>query len=160
MSRYRGLLILTAVAAAAAWANSAQAQGYGGGYGGWGGFYGFNAGAGPYNLYDNERVVPHFALYPPVYYSVPIPRTYGWSPFAYPPGMMTPEVATPQPLEIENPQVPQKTSTTTANRTARAPLVIDNPFVVRAVPGGNRPADSGPAVTDRDASTQLSSTRD
>ncbi len=91
MSRcFPGLLILTVAATAAAWTNSAQAQGFGG-YGGYSAFYGFNGGAGPYNLYDNERVVPHFALYPPVYYSAPVPRSYGWSPFAYPPGMMTPE---------------------------------------------------------------------
>ncbi len=104
---FRGLLILSALAIASAWTHSAQAQGYGG-YGGW--YGGFNAGAGPYNLYDNERVVPHFALYPPVYYSLPVPRTYGWSPFAYPPGMMTPEVAPPAPAEMQNPHVPKKTS--------------------------------------------------
>jgi hypothetical protein len=86
-------------------------------------------------LLDN---VPYFALHPPVYYSYPVPRTYGYSPFAYPPGVMTPELAAPpQPVTIINPYVPkaeQKASIETTDRSARAPaqpepLVIINPYV-------------------------------
>ena len=144
------LLVLGSVLAVEA--RSAQAQGVGGGWGGGGyaAFYGFNGGAGPYNLYDNERVVPHFMLYPPVYYSVPVPRTYGWSPFAYPPGMMTPEVSPPTPQRIENRQVPQKTSVAPSDRTAQTPLVIDNPYVV-SVDRGGEPLAGGPASSPADA---------
>jgi hypothetical protein len=35
---------------------------------------------------------PYFALHPPVYYSCPVPRSYGYSPFAYPGCVQTPEV--------------------------------------------------------------------
>jgi hypothetical protein len=85
-------------------------------------------------LYKN---LPHFSLHPPVYYSHPVPRTYGYSPFAYPPGVMTPEVGQVQPLEIINPHVPntqQKAASVEKDRTAAThvqpePLVIINPFV-------------------------------
>src|SRR3954454_5104730 len=58
-------------------------------------------------LYHN---LPYFALHPPVYYSCPVPRTYGYSPFAYPPGTMTPDViGESQPVTINNPYVPATT---------------------------------------------------
>ncbi len=114
---------------------AAQAQngcGYGGGC--WDGGYGW--------MYNTLRYeVPHFAAFPPVYYSEPVPRTYGYSPFAYPPYVMTPEViGEVQPLTIDNPYVP-------ANKTASPPaadsksdhaasvtrsvepLVVVNPYV-------------------------------
>jgi hypothetical protein len=134
----RGLLSLAALTVVLAAAGSAQAQGF------YGGYYGFNAGAGPYNLFDNERVVPYFSLYPPVYYSRPVARSYGWSPFAYPPGTMTPEVQAPAPEEIQNPhlpQNPQKTSAAPINRSAQGP-VIENPYVVSAP----RPTDDATAI--------------
>jgi hypothetical protein len=85
-------------------------------------------------LLDN---VPYFALHPPVYYSYPVPRTYGYSPFAYGPWVMTPELAAPpEPLTIINPYVPkaqQKAASETNDRAAQAqaqpePLVIINPY--------------------------------
>ena len=67
-----GLFGLAAVPAA-----KAQNCGYGGG-GCWDNGYGW--------LYNTLRYeVPHFAAFPPVYYSEPVPRTYGYSPFAYRP---------------------------------------------------------------------------
>lgn len=111
-------------------AANANAQ-YGGGCDfGWG--YGW--------LYNSLRYeVPHFAAYPPVYYSYPVPRTYGYSPFAYPPGVMTPEIVGDiEPLEIINPHVEsteaKPTSTPKGDPTVRTneptePLVIINPFV-------------------------------
>src|SRR3970040_1649331 len=57
--------------------------------------------------------VPPFAASPPVYYSYPVPRTYGYSPFAYPPHVMTPEIeGKPTAVEIVNPYVPQQKPTT------------------------------------------------
>jgi hypothetical protein len=82
--------------------------------------------------------VPYYALHPPVYYSEPVPRTYGWSPFAYPPGVMTPEiVGEALPVTINNPFVPKTPSAPAdekSDRTASVaappePLVIVNPFV-------------------------------
>jgi len=96
----------------------------------------------PYGLYGNRvNDVPYFSMFPPVYYSVPIPRTYGWSPFAYPPGTMTPEVEPANPQDLINPYVPQKdennkeskpakpTSTRTASYHAPTPQVLINPYV-------------------------------
>jgi hypothetical protein len=82
--------------------------------------------------------VPYFALHPPVYYSYPVPRTYGYSPFAYGPWVMTPEVAAPpQPVTIINPYVPnadKAPATEASDRSAAVsaqpePLVIINPYV-------------------------------
>jgi hypothetical protein len=91
-------------------------------------------------LYHSLRYnVPHFAAYPPVYYSYPVPRTYGYSPFAYPPHVMTPEiVGEAKPLTIINPYVPdaeqKKPTSESVDRAATAspqagPLMITNPFV-------------------------------
>ncbi|MEX0642205.1 MAG: hypothetical protein WD468_05865 [Pirellulales bacterium] len=98
---------------------------------GWGGGMGW--------LYQSLQYnVPYYAAFPPVYYSYPVPRTYGYSPFAYPPGVMTPEVTVEaQPLEIINPHVPStksdkpatKADTTAAVNRQPEPLVIINPYV-------------------------------
>jgi hypothetical protein len=113
--------------------------GFGGGYGGYGGCGDYGLGY----LYDILREeVPHFAAFPPVYYSEPVPRTYGYSPFAYPPGVMTPEIACPaQPLTINNPYAPETkpvASPTDSNpdRSAETvpgvqPLVVMNPYVTQ-----------------------------
>ena len=101
--------------------------------------------------YPTERRVPYFAAHPPVYYSTPVPRTYGYSPFAYPPNVRTPEVAggCAQPVEVLNPYVPSSTEESapankTTNKTIRnrtishgatpapeptGPMTIMNPYV-------------------------------
>ena len=101
----------------------------GSGYGGFGYGLGFL-----YNSLDSK--VPYFAAHPPVYYSYPVPRTYGHSPFAYPPHFRTPEVVEASaPLEIINPYVPSSTTKPApqADETVEAkpqtpPLVIENPY--------------------------------
>jgi hypothetical protein len=128
------LLVMFAVLFAAVPNASAQYGNCNGGGWGWGGYdMGYLYGQMAYN-------VPHFAAFPPVYYSYPVPRTYGYSPFAYPPGTMTPEVVMgdEQPLEIVNPYVPstqqEKASTDQSAAAPKAnrqpqPLVIINPYV-------------------------------
>jgi hypothetical protein len=127
------LLILAAVVVALALSSNAQAQMCGGGYGCGGGCdLGYL-----YNSLDYN--VPYFAAHPPVYYSYPVPRTYGYSPFAYPPYVMTPDVAGDSaPIEITNPYVPssqQEKSKDHPDQTAATvrrhpePLVIVNPYV-------------------------------
>ena len=98
-------------------------------YGYYGGYYGRN-----YNAYLDEQP-PYFAVHPPVYYSLPVPRTYGYSPFAYPGTVMTPEIEPTGPLDIINPHVPQepKAATPASDQTAFRPQVVLNPFV--ATPG-------------------------
>jgi hypothetical protein len=106
------------------------------GHGSWGGY-------GPwYPMYTREYV-PYFAMHPPVYYSYPVPRPYGFSPYAYPPGVMTPEILSEPtgPKEIINPHVPPaETTKPTSNQTAQGrstrgptPQVMINPFVEPAL---------------------------
>ena len=117
------------VVAAAVWGMSsvdAKAQGGAGSpflaYGFWGS-----------SLYNSQtwQTPPFYALFPPVYYTAPVPRPYGYSPFAYPPGFITPEVEPIQAKQIINPYVPQKPVTPSSDRTAAAPKVILNPYVTR-----------------------------
>lgn len=124
------LTILAALCAVALFVPTSRAQDcYGSGYGGCGWGYGLL-----YNTLDYR--VPYFAAHPPVYYSYPVPRPYGYSPFAYPPNVMTPEVlGAVEPAMIENPYVPssQKTSEQPLDRVTSQrqvqPLVIVNPYV-------------------------------
>lgn len=137
-----GLAVAFAVGSAAS--ASAQFPCYGGGgFGGYGG----------YNVYTNSDRPPFYAMFPPVYYSYPVPRPYGYSPFAYPPGTMTPEVlgdvagatiTNPHVLpEIVPPPVPRTTpqelpglpkAKETSNRVATKGhlsriKVVSNPYV-------------------------------
>lgn len=137
MKRILLLVMLTLVGSVATALPFAQAQeGCGSGYGGcWDGGYGW--------LYNTLRYeVPHFAAFPPVYYSAPVPRTYGYSPFAYPPNVRTPEVAVEaQPVTILNPYVPatkpasnpadSKTDRSASAAKQPEPLVVLNPFVTQ-----------------------------
>jgi hypothetical protein len=128
--------------AASLQASEASAQFGPGGYGL--GF--FNYGSRPYaNVYR----VPYFAMYPPVYYSYPVARPYGYSPFAYPPGTMTPAAApkvaaveyqnpftepvtTPaSPTENKQTAIPAPVSAP-IDQTASLPRMYYNPFVQAA----------------------------
>ncbi len=113
---------------------------------GWANGYGLGAG-GLYQSLDfpTERRVPYFAAHPPVYYSAPVPRTYGYSPFAYGPSVRTPDVVQGcEPVTIVNPYVPSsarkgKATAPKASKKDRSvsikksapqgPLMIINPFV-------------------------------
>lgn len=100
--------------------------------------------------YSYDEHVPYYSLYPPVYYSAPVPRTYGYSPFAYPPGYMTPEIdLAPAPQIMNNPHVvPNKESAAdnADDRTAQAPRVIFNPFVEQRRIGESELAARRPAI--------------
>lgn len=114
--------------------------GGGGGFGlgGYGGF-GYGLRPSPYSL-GQVPIPPYFALHPPVYYSMPVARTYGHSPYAYPGFYRTPEVevAVAVPATITNPHVtPSAIELDEASELegqqddyAVKPLVIDNPYVL------------------------------
>jgi hypothetical protein len=115
-------------------------RGFGGGFGFGGGYDDCDFAELYRQLYNN---LPYFALHPPVYYSEPVPRTYGYSPFAYPPGVMTPEIAcAPQPVTINNPYAPAtapsvapagaNTDRSAATRPQIEPLVVLNPYVTQS----------------------------
>ena len=98
-----------------------------------------HGGYGFQHFYHSDRQIPYFAEFPPVYYSVPVPRTYGYSPYAYPSSVMTPEVeVAPTPETILNPHVaPPKAPAdgkkkAASNKTAMVhagPQVVLNPYV-------------------------------
>jgi hypothetical protein len=117
----RRLFLLAAVTAAAATAGRAQAQGpVAGGCGyGYGGYWGWDIGRLYSVLAEN---VPYYAAFPPVYYSYPVPRSYGYSPFAYPPGVMTPEVQVAEPVAITNPFFRGRSEAATVDEAAKAPI--------------------------------------
>jgi hypothetical protein len=157
MNIRRTLMIAVIVSAAGTLSGQAHAQcgPYGGG---WGGGWGAWDVGQLYGVLADE--VPYFAAFPPVYYSQPVPRTYGYSPFAYPPGVMTPEVVEAvEPQVIDNPYVepvpaaegpamvaPESVDQTTSVTPVRGPQVILNPYVSQsAVAAGQRPAGAEPA---------------
>jgi hypothetical protein len=140
MSGRKSLIVVCGVAilivASGVFATSASAQGFGsGGYGL--GFYNYG------NSGINQASIPYYALYPPVYYSFPVPRTYGYSPFAYPPGVMTPEVApTVAAVEFHNPYVPQPSEPAPSDRTVSTAKTYYNPYVQQARADSNPPRPS------------------
>lgn len=122
-------MVLAGFVASLGW-SSALAQAPDGCWGGGGWGFGYWP---QYSFYSTESV-PYFSLHPPVYYSYPVPRTYGYSPFAYPPGVMTPEVVR-MPVEqtLINPFVPAEPAKATSEpeRTAQRVKVLINPFVTK-----------------------------
>lgn len=82
-----------------------------------------------WSVYLRENV-PYYALNPPVYYSIPVARPYGYSPFAYPSWVKTPEIEAPRPAVIQNPYVSGCGGSGSAISTAQVqPLRIQNPYV-------------------------------
>ena len=122
--------------AASLQASQASAQFGPGGYGL--GFYNYNG-----NDNGGDYRIPYYALYPPVYYSYPVARTYGYSPFAYPPGTITPAAA-PKVAAIDyvNPFVHQADGNQSTpapvgkaeavDPTASLPKMYYNPYVQTA----------------------------
>jgi hypothetical protein len=102
-----------------------------------GGYLGSNF-TGLYGL-GKIPVPPYFSLHPPVYYSVPVPRPYGYSPYALWPGMEPVEtIALPQAEEVLNPHVNEEIEAPEASATghvaaAHQPQWILNPFVEQTV---------------------------
>jgi hypothetical protein len=104
----------------------------------WG--YGSNWGFGwPAGCWSGDTI-PYFALFPPVYYSYHVPRTYGYSPFAYPPGVFTPsyEILT---VAGRNTLAAGRQSSA---RQDRPPLRIDNPYVEHSAGSGGAVSHSSP----------------
>jgi len=107
---------------------------------GWGGGLGF----GVYNSTYSLEPPPYFSVYPPVYYSHITPRPYGFSPYAYPGFMPTPE-------RIRMPSTPYVPSAArqpirrpTSAQTTAVPITIKNPFVLPEADRPERLADGRP----------------
>lgn len=99
--------------------------------GGFGSAYGYgNDGNLLYRL-GQIPVPPYFALHPPVYYSRPISRPYGDSPFARQPAPASHYDVNVKPAVVINPyykKAPEKTKDAAWEKTASKPHFIANPF--------------------------------
>jgi hypothetical protein len=97
----------------------------------WGNGWPYGAGycCYPYLSSYSGESVPYFAVHPPVYYSYRVPRTYGYSPFAYPPGVLTPGSEPPRPAWGQNPYASGDAAGTLEGQQGNQPQRIDNPFV-------------------------------
>ena len=92
--------------------------------------YGSYAWALPPSIYVNDYI-PYYAAHPPVYYSYPVPRPYGFSPYAYPPGTMTPEPKLEKPVVIQNEFFrPGEVKKAPQDQTAGLPRRVANPYVL------------------------------
>ena len=96
-------------------------QNYGLGYYGLGGFYEM-----PYSM-GRIPTPPYFSLHPPVYYRAAVPRNYGYSPFAYPGIMKTPEHSNSS-LDIDNPYVEPRNPTEETSHVTAVSVIVRNPF--------------------------------
>jgi hypothetical protein len=111
--------------------------------------YGWPGGCGPvYSTYCTESV-PYYALNPPVYYSSRVPRTYGYSPFPYPPGVLTPGSEPPRSVVVRNAYAPTEGVADAGTEPSQSrPLRINNPYVEQ--PGkaakASKPASHRPQV--------------
>src|SRR5438105_162985 len=122
MSRVaRASFALLVISAAMAAADRTSAQGW----------YGVNA-VTPWSMYVQDRV-PYFAQHPPVYYSHPTYRPYGYSPYAYPGFVPTPEGDVIRPRLIINPYVQTQVASAPVEASPPSappkPVIIKNPFV-------------------------------
>ena len=90
------------------------------------GFHGYPG----WSVYGREHV-PYFAKHPPVYYSYPVPRAYGFSPYAYPPGTPTPELLPLRPAAVfpTSSVGPTARAKAPAEKPRPEPLTIKNPHV-------------------------------
>jgi hypothetical protein len=87
------------------------------------------------SLYVSDQTPPYFAIHPPVYYSYVVRRPYGYSPFPYPPDVLTPERPPTSPLVVHNQYACVEVAAPTGNSSAAAkpgPLRIQNSFVTSA----------------------------
>jgi hypothetical protein len=110
-----------------------------------------------YSTYCTEAV-PYYSLNPPVYYSYRVARTYGYSPFAYPPGVLTPGSEGPRPATVRNAYAPAEEAEALEAAQPK-PLRIINPYVEqpgkaakKATPGSRRPKVVYPAALARNGS--------
>jgi hypothetical protein len=116
-----GILAAAMAGILALGAEQCQAQGWA-----FGGPFLYGAG---YGLFVYERL-PQYSLFPPVYYKHPVPRSYGYSPYAYPPGFATPPVtAASRRVIIVNSYAPQSSSSNEPAQRPPQPVVIHNPYV-------------------------------
>lgn len=149
--RILGLAVILACMTTAANAQDGVAYPYGGCWF----WYGYDSVA------YSSLPLPYYSLHPPVYYSYRVARTYGYSPFAYPPGVMTPGREPSRSAVLQNVSSGEAGETPAGRPEGpQPPLRIDNPFVERSDkraradrpwPSGQRPQVVFPLATAQNA---------
>jgi len=82
--------------------------------------------------YAREHV-PYFSQHPPVYYSYPVRRTYGHSPYAWPPIVTARAYRhSKSPVLVHNPYIAGVAVAAGSEPLQKPPLRIANPHVVAA----------------------------
>jgi hypothetical protein len=82
---------------------------------------------------------PYYALNPPVYYTCPVSRPYGYSPFAYSPYSVGNRPESGGPVTVLNVYLGQQApETASKGPTAPRPLRVQNPFLAQAPAEENR----------------------
>ena len=87
----------------------------------------------PNHTYLSVRsALPYYSLHPPVYYSHVVRRPFGISPYALFPGANYGQIDPATPAVVANPHFSDTAGTAPGpHRTAKAPLRIINPYVVK-----------------------------
>jgi len=94
--------------------------------------YGFGLGLGFSQPYFqgyhgiNQKRIPYFALYPPVYYGQKVARPYGFSPFATPPGVVPAEMNYLPPVDFKEVVNPFFTPAAPAAAPESAPIEVSH----------------------------------
>lgn len=125
----RSFFLVAALAAISILQTNVSAGDLGYGYHALGYGYGLNSSA-----YATDRIPtpPYFSIHPPVYYSAPVPRTYGYSPYAYDGSVRTPDIEMKMNVSVmENPYYKGKTEKVKAKTAGKKTTqkVVFNPFV-------------------------------
>ena len=144
MSAVRRFLIVgSLVLALGNVSNSASAQDvWGMGWGGWGGYWNQPIYGGVGSVYGSGYlpVPPYFAVHPPVYYGSRVYRSYGDSPYAYPPSRPAAAAYAPvteaaaRPSMIMNPYCDSVIVSPSVDQGAKAKpaaRMIYNPYVLK-----------------------------
>ena len=97
-------------------------------------------------VYSSEHI-PYFAKHPPVYYSYPVARPYGYLPYAYPPVATRQQVVIVEPVLVRNGYVTGEMAPRKAEKPA--PLRIINPFAQDAA--DPMPVPNASPLSDSDA---------
>lgn len=93
------------------------------------GYWNVAAGWWPGPRAYTQEHIPYFAKHPPVYYSRPITRPYGYVPYAYWPEKCVPQVVVAQPVVVRNHYVAGDAVDRWTEEPSPAGRRIINPFV-------------------------------
>ncbi len=77
---------------------------------------------------STQDYIPYFAKHPPVYYSRPIARPYGYVPYSYFPETPASQAVVAPPAVVRNHYVAEDASLSSVEAPSPAPLKIINPF--------------------------------